>query len=108
MPDVPTRPYPIPHAHIDTVYTTYRINDVDYRRTGYYGCQLESIERKAPPRDTRYTRYILGWEFEVFTAERVGLFKWRITWSLLEVHRQPVRQAGALIESFYSDLREAG
>lgn len=100
-------PYPLPQAYFDTVQITYRINGIDYRRCGYYGCQLESIETewKTPSSNRRHIRKILGWTFEGFTYEKVGFFKRRIAWMLKDIRKNP--RAGAIIASFYDNLTKA-
>ena len=72
-----------------------------YRRTGWFGCQLESMEWRRVPAGA--TREIAGQSFRVFTTDRDGL-KFRTTWCLSRLP-EDINKANAVLRAFDESLR---
>jgi len=84
------------------------IEGIEYSWTGYYGCQLESIEWFAPPiGSTRILNLFLKSEYtctiKVFNTERKG-FKQRITWAI--PHKISIVEHKKNIEELYCNLQK--
>lgn len=59
-------------------------NGIAYRQTGWFGCQLESIERTKPEVGSRrvFTTEKGCYTFEIQSVKWCGLFKYRCNWAL--------------------------
>lgn len=90
--------------HTDLVDRSYTINGVTYKWCGWFGCQLESVEWRKPPQSwPERNRKLLGFDFEPFTVNRVGV-RWRITWCLTEIGKADLTGANQLITAFRKEL----
>lgn len=81
---------------------TLILDGVEYRCTGWFGCQLESIERRRVPAGT--TRAIAGQRFTVYSTHRLGLFRFRTTWTLTRLPDN-LDDANAMLHAFNDLLR---
>ena len=63
-------------------YIVYVIDNIPYTTSGYFGCQIKSIESKKPKLSILNSRQILGVHFRPVDAKRVGLWKWEICWCI--------------------------
>ena len=82
----------------------FLIGGVKYRWTGWFGCQLESLEWNRVPAGTRRTLDIghhQPIEITVYTTKRVGL-RVRTTWALS--HSGTLDEQNARIESLRTAL----
>ena len=57
---------------------------VAYRQSGWFGCQLQSIEKKKPKFNERrqLKNFSYCYEVEIFTYERIGFGVYECTWRL--------------------------
>ena len=84
----------------DTVQ--FRINVVWYRWSGYFGCQLESLERERFP--IGHMRRILGHDMAVFQVRRKRCIWFRTTWAVQPC--RPLDNHRARIDALADDLRK--
>lgn len=57
---------------------------IAYQPHGYFGCQIQSIERKKPKIGDRRILQTLDYyhEFEIFSVNRLGFFTYECNWAL--------------------------
>jgi hypothetical protein len=88
-------------------YTLYCIDKVWYKKTGWFGCQLESYQFKFP--DFNEHRSILDKTFKMhnvnFTLRFYLLPMWKITWCLVNLSSD-IDYANSQIREFYEKLEK--
>ena len=83
----------------------YRLNGKMYTWSGWFGCQLESLEWFTIPAGTERT--LLGRRFKVFTTKRLGikdLFRVRTTWALC-MSGKDIAESNKVIIELKKDLK---
>ena len=87
------------------IIRTYTINGQDYRKSGWFGCQLKSIEgSKLRLGDMRC---ILGEPMYVFSIRPFRLrYRWEVSWSMIGIDGAAV-DAKERIRAFYRKLETA-
>ncbi len=89
-------------------YSLHYIDNVWYRKSGWLGCQLESVQFRFPGYVERRT--ILGHEFKIFGIERTWKYfcipMWRVSWTLVKLNDLKLDEKNELIRKFYKLLGE--
>lgn len=65
-------------------YVQFIVNGATYKWVGWFGCQLESIEKKTLPAGTTRKLEVdyKTFEMKIFITKRIGLRKVRTAWGL--------------------------
>ena len=85
-----------------TARAIFLLDGTEYRRSGYFGCQLESFEWGVPAHGTM--RRILGFDMSVWSVERRLFRRSRICWALSD--RGSLDECKTRIEALQNELRK--
>jgi hypothetical protein len=81
----------------------YELDGVSYEKSGWFGCQLKSVESRVK-RGT--TRVIKGHLMYAYAVERKSWysFKYIISWCLVFPRGQDLEETRTMIENLYYDI----
>ena len=81
-----TKTYKILVSHFYDGQQFAVFDGVAYTPHGWFGCQLQSIERRKPKIGERRTLSCMSknysYEVEIFSVERIGRFRYECNWAL--------------------------